>query len=155
MIKSCLPVNCAVNKAVALSSPWQWDSVLMRAESLQGSAGWGLGAQVCYQLCWHGLGALCAHRAARRERAAVSNSWLPVRALEPEDLELVGLVVLGFFSSLSLSFLLVFIGGCKGRNRLTHILHEAVERGRRKGAKVWLAALLLFTLFPLFLTSAI
>lgn len=157
MIKSCLPANCAVNKAVALSSPWQRGSVLMRAESLPGQC--RLGAQVCYQLCWHVLGALRSHRAARRERAAVSSSWLPVRAPQPEDQELVGLVVFGVFSSLSLSFLLVFIdplaGGCRGRNRLTHTLREAVGRGRRKGAKVWLAALLLFTLFPLFLTSAI
>lgn len=43
MIKSCLPVNCAVNKAVALSSPWQLDSVLMRAESLPGQCRLGAG----------------------------------------------------------------------------------------------------------------
>lgn len=69
---------------------------------------------------------------------------------------------LGFFF---LSFLLVFIdplshleGGCRRRNRLTHIttVHEAgLWERERKGVKIQLAALYLFTLFPLLLTSAI
>lgn len=154
MIKSCLPINCAVNKAVALTSQRQRGSVLIRAES----RAWE--AQVCYQLCWHVLSSAVTARTRqiqrglpRHERAAVCNTWPSAKVSEPEDQELVGLVGVFFVSVFFLFFFLslISIGFYRSTCPLTGWLIQQQRMGlwreEKKGCKSLTCKLCFYLLF--------